>query len=210
MQCTARAVAVHCGDGCSALHLRGEKLALKSSVLFWTEEKGGKTHSIWVTEASRKFLLNPRYSKQESPGRTTIAHSGPTSTHPWSVDHRPFKGFWTIIRRLFNGSFYAQTGLNVQSGFPDCKLKLQNHNYHSAMQNMFFNNTMTPGNSKCVTNKIIHLTWCIMPLKRGYHPITEAVNAFLPKHPKAYHERMTCPLTLLPGKWTETDRNILI
>lgn len=82
MQCTAGADAVHCKGGCSALHLRGEKLALKSSVLFWTGEKGGKTHSIWVIVAPRKFLLNPRYSKQESPGRTTIAHSGPMSTHP--------------------------------------------------------------------------------------------------------------------------------
>ena len=133
MQCTAGADAVHCRGGCSALRLRGEKLALKSSVLFWTGEKGGKTHSIWVIVAPRKFLLNPRYSKQESPGRTTIVPSGPMSTHPWSVDHRPFKRFWTIIRWSFNGSFYAQTGLNVQSGFPDCKLKLQNHNYHSAI-----------------------------------------------------------------------------
>ena len=44
MQCTAGAVAVHCGDGCSALRLRWAKLAPKSSVLFWTREKGGETH----------------------------------------------------------------------------------------------------------------------------------------------------------------------
>ena len=35
MQCTARADAVHCGSGCSALHLRWEKEAPKSPVLFW-------------------------------------------------------------------------------------------------------------------------------------------------------------------------------
>lgn len=64
---------------------------------------------------------------------------------------------------------------------------------------MLFDNTMTPDNSNCETNKIAHLTERIMPLKRGYHPITEAVNAFLQKRPKAYHERMTCPLTLNPG-----------
>ena len=34
MQCTARTDAVHCGSGCSALRLRGVKLALTSSVLF--------------------------------------------------------------------------------------------------------------------------------------------------------------------------------
>ena len=44
MQCTAEAVAVHCGDGCSALRLRWRKLALKSSALFWIREKGWKTH----------------------------------------------------------------------------------------------------------------------------------------------------------------------
>ena len=44
MQCTARVVAVHCGGGCSALRLRWAKLAPKSSVLFWTKEKGGEMH----------------------------------------------------------------------------------------------------------------------------------------------------------------------
>ena len=44
MQCTARADAVHCGDGCSALRLRWVKLAPKSPVLFWIREKGGKMH----------------------------------------------------------------------------------------------------------------------------------------------------------------------
>ena len=58
MQCTARRDAVHCGDGCSALRLRWAKLAPKSSVLFWTREKGGETRPIWVTVAPRKFLLN--------------------------------------------------------------------------------------------------------------------------------------------------------
>ena len=60
MQCTAGAVAVHCGDGCSALRLRGEKLALKSSVLFWTGEKGGKTHHIWVTVAPQEISAEPK------------------------------------------------------------------------------------------------------------------------------------------------------
>ena len=44
MQCTARADAVHCGSGCSALRLRWVKLAPKSPVLFWIREKGGKMH----------------------------------------------------------------------------------------------------------------------------------------------------------------------
>ncbi len=44
MQCTAGAVAVHCGDGCSALRLRWVKLASKSPVLFWIREKGGEMH----------------------------------------------------------------------------------------------------------------------------------------------------------------------
>ena len=38
MQCTAEAVAVHCGSGCSALRLRWVKLAQKPSVLFWIRE----------------------------------------------------------------------------------------------------------------------------------------------------------------------------
>ena len=44
MQCTARADAVHCGSGCSALRLRWVKLASKSPVLFWIREQGGKMH----------------------------------------------------------------------------------------------------------------------------------------------------------------------
>ena len=44
MQCTARADAVHCGSGCSALRLRWVKLASKSPVLFWIREKGGEMH----------------------------------------------------------------------------------------------------------------------------------------------------------------------
>ena len=35
MQCTAEAVAVHCGSGCSALRLRWVKLTPKSPVLFY-------------------------------------------------------------------------------------------------------------------------------------------------------------------------------
>ena len=50
--------AVHCGDGCSALRLRWAKLAPKSSVLFWTREKGGETRPIWVTVAPLIYLLN--------------------------------------------------------------------------------------------------------------------------------------------------------
>ena len=52
MQCTARADAVHCGDGCSALRLRWAKQTPKSPVLFWIREKGGKTRLY----PSRKFL----------------------------------------------------------------------------------------------------------------------------------------------------------
>ena len=61
MQCTAGAVAVHCGGGCSALRGRWAKLAPKSSVLFWTREKGGETRPIWVTVAPLIYLLNPFY-----------------------------------------------------------------------------------------------------------------------------------------------------
>ena len=39
LQCFAGAVANVCGDGCNALRLRGAKLELKSSVLFWMREK---------------------------------------------------------------------------------------------------------------------------------------------------------------------------
>ena len=61
LQCTAGTVAVHCGGGCSALRLRWAKLAPKSSVLFWTREKGGETRPIWVTVAPLIYLLNPFY-----------------------------------------------------------------------------------------------------------------------------------------------------
>ena len=44
MQCTARAVAVHCGSGCSALRLRWVKLTPKSPVLLRIREQGGKMH----------------------------------------------------------------------------------------------------------------------------------------------------------------------
>ena len=44
MQCTARADAVHCGDGCSALRLRQAKQTPKSPVLFWVREKEEKAH----------------------------------------------------------------------------------------------------------------------------------------------------------------------
>ena len=50
--------AVHCKDGCSALRLRRAKLAQKSSVLFWTREKGGETRPIWVTVAPLIYLVN--------------------------------------------------------------------------------------------------------------------------------------------------------
>ena len=46
MQCTAGAVAVHCGDGCSALRLRQAKQTPKSPVLFWIREQGGKIHHL--------------------------------------------------------------------------------------------------------------------------------------------------------------------
>ena len=59
MQCTAGAVAVHCGGGCSALRLRWAKLAPKSSVLFWTREKGGETRPIWVTVAPPDLSTEP-------------------------------------------------------------------------------------------------------------------------------------------------------
>ena len=58
MQCTAGAVAVHCGNGCSALRLRRAKLAQKSSVLFYRREKGGETRPIWVTVATLIYLVN--------------------------------------------------------------------------------------------------------------------------------------------------------
>ena len=63
MQVRARADARTCGDGCKYLRGRLQVLAsemsnLKSSVLFWIRERGGKTHSIRVTIAPRKFLPN--------------------------------------------------------------------------------------------------------------------------------------------------------
>ena len=50
--------------GCSALRLRWAKLAPKSSVLFWTREKGGETRPIWVTVAPTEYLLSLDYLKR--------------------------------------------------------------------------------------------------------------------------------------------------
>ena len=60
MQCTAGAVAVHCGDGCSALRLRWVKLAPKWPVLFWIRDKGGETHLIRVSVAPQIYLVIQR------------------------------------------------------------------------------------------------------------------------------------------------------
>ena len=57
-QVLARADARTCGDGCTYGQLRGGKLSPKSAVLVWIRERGGKTHSIRVTIAPRKFLPN--------------------------------------------------------------------------------------------------------------------------------------------------------
>ena len=62
MQCTARTDAVHCGSGCSALRLRGVKLALTSSVLFWIREKGGKAHHKGSLLVPREYLRNRKVS----------------------------------------------------------------------------------------------------------------------------------------------------
>ena len=40
MQCTAGAVAVHCGDGCSALHLRGGKTGTEIASPILDKRKG--------------------------------------------------------------------------------------------------------------------------------------------------------------------------
>ena len=58
MQCTARADAVHCGSGCSALRPKWVKLAPKSPVLFGIGDKGGETRPIRVTVAPLIYLLN--------------------------------------------------------------------------------------------------------------------------------------------------------
>ena len=42
--CSLMIGASTCKDGCKYLRLRWVKLAPKSSVLFWTREKGGETH----------------------------------------------------------------------------------------------------------------------------------------------------------------------
>ena len=44
--------------GCSALRLRWAKGTPKSSVLFWTREKGGETRPIWVTVAPLIYLVS--------------------------------------------------------------------------------------------------------------------------------------------------------
>ena len=46
LQCFAGAVANVCGNGCNALRLRGAKLELKSSVLFWMREKAAPKGSL--------------------------------------------------------------------------------------------------------------------------------------------------------------------
>ena len=61
MQVLAGTVASTCGSGCKYLRLRWAKLAPKSSVLFWTREKGGETRPIWVTVAPPDLSTEPIY-----------------------------------------------------------------------------------------------------------------------------------------------------
>lgn len=65
---------------------------------------------------------------------------------------------------------------------------------------MLFDNTMTPDNSKHETNKNRTPDMTYHATQERLPSPTEAVNSFLPNVPKAYHERMTCPLTLILGK----------
>ena len=58
MQCTARADAVHCGSGCSALRLKWVKLAPKSSVLFWTRKGRRDTPHMGHSSPPLIYLLN--------------------------------------------------------------------------------------------------------------------------------------------------------
>ena len=77
MQCTAEAVAVHCGSGCSALRLRWAKLAQKPSVLFWIRELGGETHPIRLAVAPLDTSADPLHHTQgDALGYVLVAPSG--------------------------------------------------------------------------------------------------------------------------------------
>ena len=66
MQCTARVVAVHCGDGCSALRWRlqctaseKDKTDIEIAALFWDKRIGRKNSPHTGHRSPWKYLLNP-------------------------------------------------------------------------------------------------------------------------------------------------------
>ena len=55
MQCTAGAVAVHCGDGCSALHLSGGKTGteIASPIL---DKRKGREKGLYMEHCSPQII----------------------------------------------------------------------------------------------------------------------------------------------------------
>ena len=73
MQCTAEAVAVHCGSGCSALRLRWVKLAPKSPVLFYkVSDLHTHDHSGAVWKAIQQVPLNMHVRIYKTEGEQCI------------------------------------------------------------------------------------------------------------------------------------------
>ena len=101
-QVLARADARTCGDGCTYLRLRWAKLSPKSSVLFWIRERGGKTHSIRVTIAPRKFLPNRFMTKMRERVRERKKQGiEPTETQS------PLYNVKSLFKKLHSSNIHA-------------------------------------------------------------------------------------------------------
>ena len=102
MHVLARADASTCGDGCTYVRLRWAKLSPKSSVLFWIRERGGKTHSIRVTIALRKFLPNRFMTKMRERVRERKKQGiEPTETRS------PLYNVKSLFKKLHSSNIHA-------------------------------------------------------------------------------------------------------
>lgn len=102
MHLLARADALTCGDGCKYLRLRWAKLSPKSSVLFWIRDRGGKTHSIQVTIAPRKFLPNRFMTKMRERARERKKQGiEPTETQS------PLYNVKSLFKKLHSSNIHA-------------------------------------------------------------------------------------------------------
>ena len=110
MQVRARADARTCGDGCKYLRGRLQVLAsemsnLKSSVLFWIRERGGKTHSIRVTIAPRKFLPNRFITKMRERVRV-IEREKKQGIEPTETQS-PLYNVKSLFKKLHSSNIHA-------------------------------------------------------------------------------------------------------